>query len=158
MNKNFFMAEPKLFLDNMNANPIRIKLYSFIKVISVIFITSAIGLELWHIYALLSNTTIPSILYPVFWIERFALGSHLIEGIIAAFYAPSRQKIPLKYGTYTFFVGTVGLLELFDQRKRVSSLPVQGESSKNFAECQAPSFEGIANPKSKIQNPKSIDK
>lgn len=109
------MAEPKLLLDNMNSSPIKIKLYSFIKVISVIFITSAIGLELWHIYALLSNSTIPSILNPVFWIERLALGSHLIEGIIAASYAPSREKMPLQYGTYTFFVGTVGLLELFDK-------------------------------------------
>ncbi|MEQ9357174.1 MAG: hypothetical protein RIG63_18605 [Coleofasciculus chthonoplastes F3-SA18-01] len=38
-----------------------------------------------------------------------------MEAIIAAVYAPSRQKTPIVYGTYTFFVGTVGLLELFDQ-------------------------------------------
>jgi len=44
-----------------------------------------------------------------------------------------------------------------DRKKRVSSLPFQGESSKNSAECQAPSFKDTANPKSKIQNPKSID-
>ncbi|HEY9707769.1 MAG TPA: FtsK/SpoIIIE domain-containing protein, partial [Oculatellaceae cyanobacterium] len=44
-----------------------------------------------------------------------------------------------------------------DRKKRVSSLPFQGELSKNSAECQAPSFEDGANPKSKIQNPKSID-
>jgi len=40
---------------------------------------------------------------------------HLVEAIIAAAYAPSRQKKPIVYATYTFFVGTVGLLELFDQ-------------------------------------------
>jgi hypothetical protein len=34
---------------------------------------------------------------------------------------------------------------------------LKGESSKNFAEFQAPSFEGPANPKSKIQNPKLGD-
>lgn len=42
--------------------------------------------------------------------------SHFIESIIAAFYAPSRKKMPIKYATYTFFVGTIGLLELFDQQ------------------------------------------
>jgi hypothetical protein len=108
------MAEPNL-LYNMTSTPIKIKLYSFIKVISVILITSAIGLELWNIYSLITSSTIPSILHPVFWLERFALGSHLIEGLIAASFAPSRKKMPLQYGTYTFFVGTVGLLELFDK-------------------------------------------
>lgn len=108
------MADPNL-LYTMNSTPIKIKLYSFIKVISVILITSAIGLELWNIYALITSSTIPSILHPVFWLERFALGSHLIEGLIAASFAPSRKKMPLQYGTYTFFVGTVGLLELFDK-------------------------------------------
>ncbi|WP_017747601.1 hypothetical protein [Scytonema hofmannii] len=48
----------------------------------------------------------------VFLVERFAVTIHFIEGIIAAFYAPSRKKVPIQYGTYTFFVGTVGLLEL----------------------------------------------
>ncbi|WP_407891284.1 hypothetical protein [Scytonema sp. NUACC26] len=52
-------------------------------------------------------------LNPVFWIERFAVTIHFVEGVIAAFYAPSRKKLPIQYGTYTFFVGTVGLLELF---------------------------------------------
>jgi hypothetical protein len=46
---------------------------------------------------------------------RFAVTIHLVEGIIAGAYAPSRQKTPIVYGTYTFFVGTVGLLELLDQ-------------------------------------------
>jgi hypothetical protein len=41
---------------------------------------------------------------------------HFVEAIIAAVYAPSRQKTPIVYATYTFFVGTVGLLELFDQQ------------------------------------------
>jgi hypothetical protein len=50
-----------------------------------------------------------------------------------------------------------------DRKKGVSSLPpstssgqaFQGESLKNFAEFQAPSDDCPANPKSKIQNPKS---
>ncbi len=90
---------------------------NFVKIISTVLITSAIGLELWNIYAVLSDIYVPSSLNPVFWIERFAITSHFIEGIIAAFYAPSRKKMPIKYATYTFFVGTIGLLELFNQEK-----------------------------------------
>jgi hypothetical protein len=90
------------------------RLFAFIKVVSVILITSAIGLELWNTYALLTNSQIPSSLNPVIWIERFAMTVHFVEGVIAAYQAPSKKKIPIKYGTYTFFVGTVGLLELFE--------------------------------------------
>ena len=91
------------------------RFFSLIKVISVVLITSAIGLELWNAYALLTNSKLPSSLNPIFWVERFAVAIHFVEGVIAASYAPSRKKIPIKYGTYTFFVGTVGLLELFDK-------------------------------------------
>ncbi|BDI18700.1 hypothetical protein ANSO36C_45020 [Nostoc cf. commune SO-36] len=94
---------------------IKKKIYTIVKIISTVLITSAIGLESWNIYALITDTNVPSSLNPIFWIERFAMTSHFIEGIIAAFYAPSRKKMPIKYATYTFFVGTIGLLELFDQ-------------------------------------------
>ncbi|HEY9634751.1 MAG TPA: hypothetical protein V6D14_15215 [Coleofasciculaceae cyanobacterium] len=56
-----------------------------------------------------------SSLSSIFWIERFAIFIHLVEGVIAASYAPSRKNMPIKYGIYTFFVGTVDLLELFDK-------------------------------------------
>ena len=91
------------------------RFFSLIKVISVVLITSAIGLELWNAYALLTNSKLPSSLNPIFWVERFAVAIHFVEGVIAASYAPSRKKMPIKYGTYTFFVGTVGLLEVFDK-------------------------------------------
>ncbi|MBD2724859.1 hypothetical protein H6G96_00630 [Nostoc sp. FACHB-892] len=99
----------------MNLKSIKKDIFAFIKIISIVLITSAIGLELWNIYAVITNSNLPSNLNPIFWIERFAMTSHFIESIIAAFYAPSRQKIPIKYATYTFFVGTIGLLELFAQ-------------------------------------------
>ncbi|MEH1872743.1 hypothetical protein [Nostoc sp.] len=89
-------------------------IFPFVKILSTILITSAIGLESWNIYAVITNTNLPSSLNPIFWIERFAMTSHFLESIIAAFYAPSRKKMPRKYATYTFFVGTIGLLELFD--------------------------------------------
>ncbi|MEH1939457.1 MAG: hypothetical protein V7L01_04450 [Nostoc sp.] len=99
----------------MNLKPIKRNIFAVVKIISTMLITSAIGLESWNIYAVITNSNLPSSLNPIFWIERFALMSHFIESIIAAFYASSRKKMPIKYATYTFFVGTIGLLELFDR-------------------------------------------
>ncbi|MEH2088412.1 MAG: hypothetical protein V7K61_17040 [Nostoc sp.] len=105
-----------IVVNSMDLKFIKKKIYTFVKIISTVLITSAIGLESWNIYAVINNINIPSTLNPIFWIERFAMMSHFIESIIAAFYAPSRQKMPIKYATYTFFVGTIGLLELFGQQ------------------------------------------
>lgn len=80
---------------------------SLIKVVSTVLITSALGLELWNLYAPIQGLAI------LFYIERFALISHGIEAAIAAVSAPSRGQSPLKYSLYTFFVGTVALIELF---------------------------------------------
>jgi hypothetical protein len=99
----------------MNLNDQKRIFFSIRKVISIILITSAIGLESWNAYALLTNSNMPSGLNLVFGIERFAIAVHCVEGVIAAYKAPSRKKKPIKYGTYTFFVGTVGLLELFEK-------------------------------------------
>ncbi|NES22235.1 MAG: hypothetical protein F6K41_25760 [Symploca sp. SIO3E6] len=85
-----------------------------IKVISVLLISSGIGLELGNTYAILTHSQIPTIAKFIFWIERFAISTHLVEGVVAAYYAPAYHKIPIVYGTYTFFVGTIGLLELFN--------------------------------------------
>lgn len=90
-------------------------LVSIIKVVSTVLISSAIVLESWNIYAVNAGINIPSILIPIFWVERFIVTCHFLEGVIAAFYAPAKKKMPIKYGIYTFFVGTVGLLELFSK-------------------------------------------
>ncbi|MBD2451562.1 hypothetical protein H6G76_31485 [Nostoc sp. FACHB-152] len=92
-------------------------LATIVKVISTILITAAIGLEVRNIYAVLNHNQIPSSLNPIVWLERFVLTAHLIEAAIAAFYASTKNKIPIKYATYTFFVGTVGLLELFAKKE-----------------------------------------
>jgi hypothetical protein len=88
-------------------------IFPLIKVISTILITSAIVWELGNIYASYIHLKIPISFTPIFWVGRFALTAHFIEGIIAAFYAPTKSKTPIQYGIYTFFVGTIGLLELF---------------------------------------------
>ena len=109
------LFDEKKLVNSMTLKDKKRRIYTLIKIISVILITSALGLELWNAYALLTNTNIPSSIQPVFWIERLAITIHLIEGVIAAYKAPSRNEMPIKYGTYTFFVGTVGLLELFEK-------------------------------------------
>ena len=77
-------------------------------------ISSAIGLELWNVQTSITNNQLPSILTPVLIIAHIALSAHFIEAIIAAYYAPARNQTSIKYATYTFFVGTVGLLELWE--------------------------------------------
>lgn len=95
--------------NNMNLNNIKQKLFPIIKIISTALITSAIGLELWNL-----NNQLPSILTPALIIAHIALSAHFIEALIAAYYAPTRNQTAIKYAIYTFFVGTVGLLELWE--------------------------------------------
>jgi len=88
------------------------RLSNFVKVLACVVISVALGLELWNI---LTEGSLFSDWRIFFYLGRLALISHGIEGIIAAFYAPSKGKSPLTTGVYTFFVGTVGLVELFRQ-------------------------------------------
>jgi hypothetical protein len=103
---------------------------AFVRVLSVVLISSAVGLELANIYATLTDTVMPNIPILVFWIGRFAMTTHLIEAFVAAFLAPSRNKRPIQYGTYTFFVGTVGLLELFEPQNDLEQLSGDGYDTK----------------------------
>lgn len=99
----------------MEFQDIKTNLFTLIKLISIVLISSAIGLELWNAYALMNNSTIPTSLNLILLIAHLAISIHFFEGLIAAYKAPSKEKMPIKYGTYTFFVGTVGLLELFEK-------------------------------------------
>lgn len=99
----------------MNLNSINPNLINLVKVVSTILIMSAVGLELGNIYAINSGIQLPENLNIVFLIGRIALGSHLIEAIIAGFYAPAKNQQPFKYAVYTFFTGTIGLMELFSR-------------------------------------------
>ncbi|MFM2064664.1 MAG: hypothetical protein RLZZ507_4335 [Cyanobacteriota bacterium] len=96
--------------------PIKQKLFTIIKFISIPLITAGIGLELWNIQTVTTNNQLPSILTPALILAHIALSAHFAEGIIAAYYAPSQNHNPIKYAIYTFFVGTVGLLELWENR------------------------------------------
>ncbi len=83
-----------------------------IKILSPLFMLSAIGWELGNIYATVTDVEISPNLRWIFWVERPALFIHIIEGIIGSYYASSQGKKAINYGIYTFFVGFVGLLEL----------------------------------------------
>ncbi len=123
----------------MNLNYIKKKLFPPVKMLSTFLITGALGLELWNIYAAINEILVPRSLQPIFWLERFAVITHLIEGVIASFYAHSKKKIPIKYGVYTFFVGTIGLLELFDDsRISIESYLVNSEDVASELQQQSP--------------------
>lgn len=85
-----------------------------IKVLSTVLISGAIALELWNLYT--HGFDRVEGLMPIVWFERFALVAHGLEGVISAFLAPAKGKKPIPYAVYTFFVGTIGLLELWDQK------------------------------------------
>jgi hypothetical protein len=91
------------------------QIFTAIKIISTCAISGAIGLEIWNIIAVLTDRSLPNLVSVILPISRFAMIAHAIEGAIAAAYAPSKQKMSLQFGIYTFFIGTVGLLELFDR-------------------------------------------
>ncbi len=91
------------------------KISQLIKIASVSLITAALGLEIWNLYLHLNNEVLSEKLNPALWLATVALIGHGIEGLIAGFNASSRAKNPFTYGIYTFFVGFVGLQELFDK-------------------------------------------
>ena len=102
----------------MNMKNIKTFLFPIIKIIASILIPSAIGLEIWNIQLTINHQQlpIPDILNPVLIFTHLALLAHFIEAIIASIYAPRKNQSAIKYGIYTFFVGTVGLVELWDNK------------------------------------------
>ena len=90
-----------------------------IKITATILIIGALGLELGNIFVGTDNMMLLNVPLPLLWLGRFALVAHFIEAIIAFIYAPSRNQSAIASGIYTFFVGTVGLLELFEEKKQV---------------------------------------
>jgi hypothetical protein len=115
----------------MIAQEIKQTLFPLIKVASTGLISGAIGLEGWHLLMLPISAETLNLLTPIFWIGRLGMAAHLIEAIVAALYAPSKGKNPLRYSLYTFFVGTVGLVELFEQTSRVPQVVSRSTNNMN---------------------------
>jgi hypothetical protein len=89
----------------------------------MLLMTGVIGFELWNIATGPDWSAWPVWAKPVAWLCRSAAIIHLVEGIGAALWIYARNEPdwahPLRYGIYTFFVGTVGLQELAEARECV---------------------------------------
>jgi hypothetical protein len=83
-----------------------------IKVFSTVLIAGAIGREVLDLVAHQAVLSLPP---PIAVLGRLAIAAHGVEGAIAAWFAPSRGKSPLRFAIYTFFVGTLGLVELLGE-------------------------------------------
>ena len=85
---------------------------TLIKILSTCLISAAIFWELGNLSATVHNWTISNHLGWIFVLDRIALISHGVEGMIGAYYAKLQNKNPLQFALYAFFTGTPGLLEL----------------------------------------------
>lgn len=90
-------------------------MFSLIKVTSIIVVTVAIALDLVDFYLSSQQATLASNLNFWLWVGNIILFAHAIEVAIAVPKARFQGKNPIFYGIYTFFVGFVGLKELFQQ-------------------------------------------
>ncbi len=103
----------------MNLKSLNPNLVQGIKIVSTILIFNAMGLELWNLYAVFSHQVIPSFIQILVVIAHLALLSHFIEGLIAGFHVFPKGGNYIKDGIYTFFTGTVGLLELWESESKI---------------------------------------
>lgn len=85
-----------------------------IKTLSVFMMIAALILQLVNINTILNHQQIPSVMVVIIKVAKLALVIHLLEGILAFFYALAHRKNALILGIYTFFTGTITLLELFE--------------------------------------------
>lgn len=93
-------------------SPLPTPIAKSIKITSLILITGAIFWELANLDSRISHWTISHNLDFIFWIDRIILVAHFFEALFAAYYLSLQGKNPIKHSIYTFFVGTVGLVEL----------------------------------------------
>ncbi|MFB2836456.1 hypothetical protein [Floridanema evergladense] len=121
MNNNNVVTEI-VAMNHLTLNEGKKKLGSLLKVISPVVTIAAIALELWNLEARLTTNQFKSSLMPILWLGHLVIAVHLIEAVVAAIYAPTKQHQPIRYGIYTFFVGTVGLWELFESDTTTSEL------------------------------------
>ncbi len=100
---NKFMTMPKLLIWS-------------IKILSTVLIIGFLGIAGWNFYARANNAAIIDLPQWGLWWGYFAIFAHFLEAIAAAIYAYFQQKNALLTGIYVFFVGTVGLGEVFEKQ------------------------------------------
>ena len=95
--------------------------FALIKVVSTVLMSGAIVLETWNLTLGVDWAALPGWCHVGFWYVRVAASIHLLEGVAAGIWASRRSDHqPLLYGLYTFFVGTVGLQELWESREKTA--------------------------------------
>lgn len=88
-----------------------------------------VGLESWHLYTTIQPAAFPASLLPVLHWGRLPVVAHLVEALIAIAVALQRGKAALTAGIYTFFVGTVGLLEVLAAAGEGDRAPLSNRNS-----------------------------
>ena len=99
-------------LELKQVNPIWIKL---IKILSPIVMIGAIIMDLTIAYRWNQNLEIPKLFKALGAVGSVALTVHTFEGIIASTMAKAKGLNPLRFGIYTFLVGTVAFVDLLDE-------------------------------------------
>lgn len=87
-----------------------------LKIVSSLLITGAVVLDSLTIYLRVNSQKIPDLLIYLIIMGSLALIIHFVEGIIAVFVAQRKGLNPIKYGIYTFLVGSIGLWELLEEK------------------------------------------
>ena len=89
-----------------------------IKILSIVLISAALGLEIWR---LTTQTMLTGNLAIISIIGRVAIAAHLLEGIIIGIKAKSQGKPAIASGIYAFFVGFPSIIEAFNLSETATS-------------------------------------
>ncbi|NJN23438.1 MAG: hypothetical protein HC810_02280 [Acaryochloridaceae cyanobacterium RL_2_7] len=92
-------------------NPVWINL---IKILSPMVMIGAIAIDLTMAYRWNQHLEIPKLLKALGALGTVALTVHLFESIIASAMARKQGLNPLRFGLYTFLVGTVAFVDLLE--------------------------------------------
>lgn len=90
-----------------------------IKMTSTVLMCSLVVLEISRLSGMNQGYDLMAYVPWLFYLGRFALVIHLCEAIVVGIYIMVKQdevrRSPWKQGIYTFFVGTIALLELWQK-------------------------------------------
>ena len=98
-------------------NPVWVKL---IKILSPIVMIGAIAIDLTLAYRWNQNLEIPKLLKALGALGTVTLSVHTFEGLIASAMAQKKGLNPLRFGIYTFLVGTVAFIDLLSDEDESS--------------------------------------
>ncbi len=98
-------------LQMTSINPIWVRL---IKIVSPILIIGALYIDGTIISQMLEGRDISKMFIALGGVGSVVIVAHALEGIVAGAMAHKQGLNPLRYGIYTFLVGTVAFIDLMD--------------------------------------------